>query len=84
MGQAGLSSRPIYATEPSVGLVDIMMRDAAEIQEEDIGYKLKRHQREGRKSPFPYQPLFTVADVDQCVPLFRPVKYGRRFRSRRK
>jgi len=66
---------PIYATEPSVGLVDIMMRDAAEIQEEDIGYKLKRHQREGRKSPFPYEPLFTVADVDQCKPLFRSLKY---------
>ena len=66
---------PIYATEPSVGLIDIMLRDAAEIQEEDIGYKLKRHQREGRKSPFPYEPLFTVADVDQCQPLFRAAKY---------
>src|SRR5215813_7278683 len=60
---------PIYATEPSVGLVDIMMRDAAEIQEEDIGYKLKRHQREGRKSPFPYEPLYTVQNVGQCIPL---------------
>jgi metallo-beta-lactamase family protein len=67
---------PIYATEPSVALVDLMLRDAAEIQEEDIGYKLKRHQREGRKSPFPYEPLFTVADCDQCLPLFQPVKYG--------
>src|SRR6267142_2599148 len=67
---------PIYATEPSVGLVDIMMRDAAEIQEEDIGYKLKRHQREGRKSPFPYEPLFTVQHVDQSVPLFQAIKYG--------
>jgi metallo-beta-lactamase family protein len=70
----GLQS-PIYATEPSVGLVDIMLRDAAEIQEEDIGYKLKRHQREGRKSPFPYEALFKVQDVDQCGPLFQPVKY---------
>src|SRR5262245_15007345 len=66
---------PIYATEPSVGLVEIMMRDAAEIQEEDIGYKLKRHQRERRKSPFPYEPLFTVREVDQCVPLCQPIKY---------
>lgn len=66
---------PVYATEPSVGLVDIMLRDAAEIQEEDIGYKLKRHQREHRKSAFPYEPLFTVQHVDQCVPLFRAVKY---------
>ena len=67
--------KPIYATEPSVGLIDIMLRDAAEIQEEDIGYKLKRHQREGRKSPFPYEPLFTVEHVDQSVPLFQAVKY---------
>jgi metallo-beta-lactamase family protein len=67
---------PIYATEPSVGLIDIMLRDAAEIQEEDIAYKLKRHRREGRKSPHPYEPLFTVQDVDQCIPLMQPVKYG--------
>ena len=67
---------PIYATEPSVALTDIMLRDAAEIQEEDIGYKLKRHQREGRKSPFPYQPLFNVVDVDRCLPLLRTCKYG--------
>jgi metallo-beta-lactamase family protein len=67
---------PIYATEPSVGLIDIMLRDAAEIQEEDIGYKLKRHQRERRTSPFPYEPLFIVKDVDQTIPLFQAVKYG--------
>src|SRR5438477_6010562 len=67
---------PIYATEPSVALVDLMMRDAAEIQEEDIAYKLKRHQQEGRKSPFPYEPLFTVGDVAQATPMFQPVKYG--------
>jgi metallo-beta-lactamase family protein len=67
---------PIYATEPSVGLVDIMMRDAAEIQEEDIGYKLKRHKREGRKSPHPYEPLYAVQDVDQSLPMFQPIKYG--------
>jgi metallo-beta-lactamase family protein len=67
---------PIYATEPSVGLVDIMLRDAAEIQEEDVSYKLKRHRREGRKSPHPYEPLFTIEDVEQTVPLFQPVRYG--------
>src|SRR6187549_273095 len=45
---------PIYMTEPSAGLVDIMLRDAAEIQAEDIGYKKKRHGREGRSSPHEY------------------------------
>lgn len=67
---------PIYTTEPSAALVEIMLRDSAEIQEEDIGYKRKRHLREGRKSPFPYQPLFTEADVDRSLPLLRPCKYG--------
>ena len=67
---------PIYATEPSVGLIDIMLRDAAEIQEEDIAYKFKRHQREHRKSPFPYEPLYTVADVDRTIPLCQAVKYS--------
>jgi metallo-beta-lactamase family protein len=67
---------PIHTTEPSAALVEIMLRDAAEIQQEDIGYKQKRHAREGRKSPHPYEPLFTEADVDHTLPLFRPCKYG--------
>jgi len=71
---------PIYATEPSVALVDIMLRDAAEIQEEDIAYKQKRHQREHRNSPHPYEPLYTLRDVEQSVPLFQPIKYGQAIR----
>ncbi|HEX5103182.1 MAG TPA: MBL fold metallo-hydrolase, partial [Pirellulaceae bacterium] len=67
---------PIHATEPSAALLEIMLRDAAEIQQEDIGYKKRRHAKEGRKSPHPYEPLFTEADVDQTLPLVRPCKYG--------
>jgi metallo-beta-lactamase family protein len=67
---------PIYMTEPSAGLIDIMLRDAAEIQAEDIGYKLKRHRREGRRSPHPYEPLFTVEDVDRTLPLVQACRYG--------
>jgi metallo-beta-lactamase family protein len=53
-----------------------MLRDAAEIQAEDLGYKQKRHAKEGRKSPHPYEPLFTEADVDRMLPLLRPCGYG--------
>lgn len=66
---------PIYTTPPSLALVDIMLRDAAEIQEEDIKYKKKRHRKEGRSSKYPYEPLFTVADVEKTLPLFQPIKY---------
>lgn len=69
-------SGPMYMTEPSAGLIDIMLRDAAEIQAEDIGYKQKRHRREGRQSPHEYQPLFTVEDVDRTLPLVRACRYG--------
>jgi metallo-beta-lactamase family protein len=67
---------PIHATEPSAALVEIMLRDAAEIQQEDIGYKQKRHAKQGRKSPHPYAPLFTEADVDRTLPLVRACKYA--------
>ena len=50
-------------------VIDAGLRDAAEIQEEDIGYKRKRHEREGRRGKYPYEPLFTVADVDRTLPL---------------
>jgi metallo-beta-lactamase family protein len=69
-------SGPIHATEPSVALVEIMLRDAAEIQEEDIGYKKKRHAKEGRRGKFPYEPLFNVADAERCLPLFKKCKYA--------
>jgi metallo-beta-lactamase family protein len=49
--------------------------DSAKIQEEDAEYKRKRHQKEGRKGPFPVKPLYTTEDVELCSPLFSPVKY---------
>lgn len=67
---------PIHTTEPSAALLPIMLIDAAEIQEEDIGYKRKRHAKEGRKSNFPYEPLFNVADVERTLPLVKKHKYA--------
>lgn len=69
--------KPIYATEASVQLVDIMLRDSAEIQMEDAAYKRKRHAREGRTGRFAEDPLYTTRDVDQSLPLFRGVPYGK-------
>ncbi len=66
---------PIYATHPSVDLAEVMLRDAAEIQEEDARYKKRRHRKEGRKVDHPVEPLFTEADVDKALPLFEGVGY---------
>ncbi len=65
----------IYATRPSVDLVEIMLRDAAKIQEEDAKYKKRRHQREGRRAKHPEIPLYTEQDVERTLPLFKPVEY---------
>jgi metallo-beta-lactamase family protein len=67
---------PIHCTRPTASLVEIMLRDSAKIQTEDVEYKRKRHLRENRRGPFELQPLYTDADVDRCLPLFREVHYN--------
>jgi metallo-beta-lactamase family protein len=67
----------ILATRPTVDLADIVLRDSANIQEEDAAYKKKRHRKEGRRSAHPEIPLYTSADVDKTLPLFAPVEYGK-------
>lgn len=69
-------SSPIFATEPTVPLTEVVMRDSAKIQEEDAAYKKKRHEREHRKGKYPETPLYTEEDVDRAVPLFKAVKYN--------
>jgi metallo-beta-lactamase family protein len=68
---------PIYATRPSVALAEIMLRDSARIQMEDAEYKKKRHHKEGRQGKYPEVPLYANADVDETLPLFRPVAYSK-------
>jgi len=68
---------PIYATEASVDIAEIVMRDSAKIQTEDAAYKKKRHERQGKSSPYPYEPLYRMEDVDRVIPLMQPVRYGK-------
>ncbi|UCG47863.1 MAG: MBL fold metallo-hydrolase, partial [Phycisphaerales bacterium] len=48
---------------------------AAKIQEEDAEFKRKRHEREGRKGPYPEVPLYTAPDAEATFPHFSPVRY---------
>jgi len=65
----------IYGTSATGEIAQIILMDSAKLQEEDAQYKRKRHEREGRKGPYPEVPLYTIADVEACCPLFSPVKY---------
>lgn len=67
--------KPIYTTQPTVDLVDIMLRDSARIQAEDLKYKQKRHKKEGRTSKFPYELLYSEDDATETLGLLWGVAY---------
>jgi metallo-beta-lactamase family protein len=67
----------IYCTAPTIDIARILLADSARIMEEDAEAKRLRHQREGRRGPYPEVPLYTVQDAEAVSRLFTPVQYGR-------
>jgi metallo-beta-lactamase family protein len=65
----------IFCTPATAEIAQLIMKDSAFLQEEDIKHKKARHEKAGKTSPFPYEPLYTVADVEKTVPLLAPVAY---------
>src|SRR5262245_35597064 len=63
---------PIYCTPPTRELAEILLKDAAHLQEEDAAYlnrkKLTKHA--------PALPLFDTGDVEACLERFRTVPLG--------
>ena len=70
---------PILATSPTADLVELLLRDSAEIQAEDVAFKKKRHRKEGRRGKFPERPLYTLHDVERTLPQLKRIAYGRAF-----
>jgi metallo-beta-lactamase family protein len=67
---------PIYCTAATAEITQIMLLDSANLQEEDAEFKRRRHEREGRKGPYPEVPLYTKDDAEAVSPLFSSVRYG--------
>lgn len=68
-------SGPIYATPATVDIAQIVLMDAGKLQEEDAEFKKKRHRKEGRISPRPVEPLYTVQEAQACFGQFMPIAY---------
>jgi len=66
----------IYGTAATCDIAEIMLLDSAKLQEEDAKFKRRRHEREGRRGPYPEVPLYTIDDAKAALPLFSPVRYG--------
>lgn len=64
---------PIHATTATAALCEIMLRDSAYIQEQDAAYL---NQKTNRKGLEPIIPLYTVADAEDAIRLFRGHAYG--------
>lgn len=67
----------IFTTPATAELLPIILLDSARIQEEDAAYKKKRHEREGRRGPYPEIPLYTEAEVKEALKLLHPTPYLR-------
>lgn len=66
----------IYCTQATAEIARIILLDAAHLQEEDARYKAKRHQREGRRGPYPEVALYTTSDAEAVLPHFAAIEYG--------
>jgi len=65
----------IYCTSATYDIAQIILMDSAHLQQQDAEFKRKRHEKEGRKGPYPEVPLYTESDATACFPLFSPVGY---------
>ena len=63
---------PIFCTPATRELVEVLLEDAAHLQEEDAAYL----NRKGLTRHKPALPLFDSADVEACLGLFQPVPLG--------
>ncbi len=66
-------SGKIFATKATADLCDIMLRDSAHIQEQDVKFVNKKRLRQGKT---PFEPLYTAADIDPVMERFHRVFYG--------
>jgi metallo-beta-lactamase family protein len=64
---------PIHCTEATAELLEIMLMDAAHIQEEDAAWANKK----GFSKHHPAEPLYTSVDALQALKLVRPSPYER-------
>ena len=65
---------PIFATDATTDLCDIMLEDSAHIQEQEAEWKNRKAQRSGRE---PVEPDYTIRDALAVMEQFVPQPYGK-------
>ena len=67
----------VHATPQALDLLDILLKDAAYLQERDAEWENRRRQRGGKKL---VEPLYTAEDAEAVLELGTPLRYGERTR----
>jgi metallo-beta-lactamase family protein len=65
-------SGPIYATPATIDLCDILLKDAASVQAQDVERLSRKRLRRGGRIP---QPLYTSLEVGKILPQLAPLPY---------
>jgi len=63
---------PVFATEATLDMTALILRDSARIQEGDAAHKSRKLLRAGEP---PVEPLYTTADAEAIIEQFRPAPY---------
>ncbi len=67
----------IYCTQATQDLVSVMLKDSAHIQEKDVEFVNKRHQKKGLPL---IEPLYNMEDAEKCLNQFTGIEYNRSVR----
>jgi metallo-beta-lactamase family protein len=66
---------PIYMTWPTCDLIEVLLKDAASLQERDAEWENKRRRRAGKDE---IEPLYRIEDVEETLSFCQGVDYHRR------
>ncbi|MFT5241187.1 MAG: metallo-beta-lactamase family protein [Kiritimatiellia bacterium] len=69
LSRAGFTGK-VLSTSASKDIAEIVMMDSARIQQEDAAYKKRRHKKEGRVSPVPYDAIYDTEDAADIASRF--------------
>ena len=64
---------PVYMTQPTCELLEIMLKDAAFLEQRDVEWENKRRQRSGEEEIL---PLYTVENVELALSKCKGINYG--------
>ena len=67
---------PVYATQATIELLEVLLPDSAHIQEKEAEWQLRHRRRGGKAEQGIPAPLYSVAQALASLKLLRPVCYG--------